>query len=212
MSATHGTMENLFAGGPPLKIEQRLGLVTPSDPCIARRAAIVFLGWVPLLVLTVVEDVLLHKRASRSFLLDFGVHARFLLAAPILVLAEAWCHPALGRITSYFVKSGIVGGKDRERFDAIIQSTMRLLNSTLAEVLTFISAYALAVGVRIAWQIPLRALSAPEFWQTWVSLPLLFVLFFGWLWRQFLWCRFLWRNWTARLEAGCRSSGWGGRP
>jgi hypothetical protein len=36
-------------------------------------------------------------------------------------------------------------------------------------------------------------LSAAGLWQLWVSLPVLFVLFFGWMWRQFVWCRFVWR-------------------
>ena len=107
-----------------------------------------------------VEDVLLHKRASRSFLLDLESMHAFCLRPqssywPKHGVTRPWVE--LPAISSSL---GIVGGKDRERFDAIIQSTMRLLNSTLAEVLTFILAYALAVGVRIAWQIPVRALSA----------------------------------------------------
>jgi hypothetical protein len=36
------------------------------------------------------------------------------------------------------------------------------------------------------------AFSAAGWWHVLVSLPLLLVLFFGWLWRLFLWGRFLW--------------------
>jgi hypothetical protein len=36
------------------------------------------------------------------------------------------------------------------------------------------------------------AFSAAGWWHALVSLPLLLVLFFGWLWRLFLWGRFLW--------------------
>jgi hypothetical protein len=36
-------------------------------------------------------------------------------------------------------------------------------------------------------------LSAAGLWHAWVSLPLLFILFFGWMWRQFLWSRLMWR-------------------
>src|SRR5262245_48027143 len=194
MSSTHGTIEGLFAGGPPLKIEQRLGLVKPNDPCIPRRTTLVILiGWVPLLVLTLADELFLHKGSLRDFLLDFGIHARFLLAAPIFIVAEALYHPILGQVARHFVDSGIVGETERARFDAIVQSTVRMLNSTLAEILTVVLAYGSAIEVRLSTNIPVRDMSAPLFWQTWVSLPLLFILFFGWLWRQFLWCRFMWQ-------------------
>ena len=51
-------MDNLFEGGPPLKIEHLLRLVKPDDPGIARRALIVALiSWGPLLVLTMFQEL-----------------------------------------------------------------------------------------------------------------------------------------------------------
>jgi hypothetical protein len=150
------------------------------------------------LLLTILEDLILHKNSLRAFILDFGIHGRFLLAAPMFILAEYSCHPALGRITSYFTESGLVDGEDKKRFDAALRSTLRLLNSTLAEVLTVVLAYGSAVLLRLSLDVPIGAMSAAEFWQMWVSLPLLFILFFGWLWRQILWCRLMWR--VGRLD------------
>jgi hypothetical protein len=199
MNATNPTMENLFSGGPPLKIEQRLGLVKPDDPGIMRRAWLVILiGWVPLLVLTAVEEVFLHKSSWRAFVLDFGIHGRFLLAAPLFILAESACLPTLSRTARHFLDSGIVRDEDRSRFDVAVRSTLRLLNSTLAEVLTVALAYGTAAAVRASVGIPNLTSSVAGLWQTWVSLPLLLVLFFGWIWRQLLWCRFMWR--IARLD------------
>ncbi len=43
-----------------------------------------------------------------------------------------------------------------------------------------------------------RGISLAGWWYALVSLPLLLVLFLGWMWRVFLWCRFLWL--MARLD------------
>lgn len=88
------------------------------------------------------------------------------------------------------------------RFDDTCASTRRLINSTTAEVLAVILAYAI-----IAWvlsYLPPNILPAwysqeggylnfsfAGWWHAGVSLPLLLILFFGWLWRVFLWARFL---------------------
>ena len=199
-------MDNLFEGGPPLKIEHLLRLVKPDNPGIARRALIVALiSWGPLLVLTMFQELVRHNGSLWGFLLDFGAYARFLLAAPIFILAEAWCLPALGRVTRHFLDFGIVRDSDRGRFDTVVRATRRLLNSTVAEILTVVLAYVAAAALRISvnitnlprWSVQPESnglvLSAAGLWQLWVSLPLLFILLFGWMWRQFLWCRLMWR-------------------
>src|SRR5262245_41502996 len=92
MRATNPVTDGLFNGGPPFKIEHRLGLVKPDDPRIARRASIVALiGWFPLLVLATAQEILLHNGSLRAFLLDFGAYGRFLIAAPLFILAESSC-------------------------------------------------------------------------------------------------------------------------
>ena len=106
-------MDSLFDGGPPLKIEQNLGLIKPNDPGIVRRVSIVVLiGWVPLLVLTAVQDLLQNNGSWRAFMLDFGAYARFMFAAPLFNFAESRCLPALGRTTRHFIDSKIVREED----------------------------------------------------------------------------------------------------
>src|SRR5262245_37549385 len=184
MNATNPTMDNLFDGGPPLKIEHLLRLVKPDDPGIARRALIVALiGWFPLLLLTAFQELLHQNGSLWEFMLDFGAYGRFLLAAPIFILAESWCLPALGKITRHFLDFEIVRERDSERFDTAVRTTRRLLNSTLAEILTVVLAYAAAAALRVSVHIPNLpgwsvapeshgfALSAAGLWQLWVSLP-----------------------------------------
>jgi hypothetical protein len=206
MSVMNATVDRLFQGGPPLKIEQLLGLVKPDDPGIARRAWIVALvSWGFLLGLSMVQEFLRHDGSLRSFLLDFGAHGRFLIAAPIFILAEGTCLPILGRMTRSFQDFGMVRDRDRERFDTAVRATRRLLNSTVAEVLAVVLAYLIAATMYVSVHIPSlprwsvlpenpgASLSLAGLWQLWISLPLLLVLFIGWIWRQVLWCRLMWR-------------------
>jgi hypothetical protein len=83
-------------GGPPRWLQRSLGLIKPDEPRIARRAEIVVLvGWAPLVVLAIAEGLLLRNHVAQSFFADFAVHARSLVAAPLLILAEADCIPRL---------------------------------------------------------------------------------------------------------------------
>jgi hypothetical protein len=99
MSVAIENYKELLDGGPPCRLQRSLGLIKPDDSRIARRAELsVLVGWAPLVVLAVVEGLVLRNHVAESFFSDFAVHARSLLAAPMLILAEADCTPRLGRV------------------------------------------------------------------------------------------------------------------
>jgi hypothetical protein len=146
----------------------------------------------------------------RSLLLDLAVPARSLIAAPLFIFAESLCIPQLGTTVRHFLDAGLVRESDRERFEAAIASTRRLRDSATAEVVTIVLAYAL-VFVLIRYVPPEEfpawhrsggseslTLSLAGWWHALVSIPLLTVLFFGWLWRLFLWGRLL--RYIAQLD------------
>jgi hypothetical protein len=208
--AAHGDI-GLFDGGPPLKLQTCLGLVKPGQPRVIRRALFaILIGWAPLAVLTAVQGGFLRTDAAESFLFDFGVHARYLIAAPLFVLAESVCNPRLGAIAHHFLDAQLIAEADRVRFDAAVASTRRLQDSPWAEIIVIVFAYSI-VAILIysvpAEQVPAWHRSADGelatyplagWWHALVSLPLLLVLFLGWIWRLFLWARFLWL--MSRLE------------
>ena len=208
MSAAIEHGRELFDGGPPRRLQRSLGLIKPDDPRIARRAELaVLVGWAPLVVLVIVEEVIMRNNVAKSFFNDFAVHARFLVAVPLLILAEADCSPRLGKVARQFIDAGVITTPERERFDAAIASTQRLLDSRLSEMVVVGLAYGLVLilllnlpeGQFPAWQrsegsyYPLA-----RWWHVLVSIPILFILALGWLWRLFLWWRFLWL--TSRLD------------
>ena len=192
-------------------MQRSLGLIKPDKPMVARRAAfVVLIGWVPLAVLAAVQGLLLRDGAAMSFFTDFAAYARFLVAAPLFILAERDCIPRLGRIAQHFLDAGFVAEPDHARFDDAVQSTRRQLDSTSAEFTTLLLAYGVALALAHyvpsdlfpAWHRPgggrVPTFSLAGWWHVLVSVPLLLVLFFGWMWRVLLWGWFLWQ--MARLD------------
>jgi hypothetical protein len=138
-----------------------------------------------------------------SFLRDIAVHARYLIAAPVLVVAQRGCVSKLTALARHFLNSGLVAESDRERFDAVTASITRFRDSAVANVTLIIIAYAIAVAAVYsispgipAWHAATSG-KAPNFssagwWHVIVSLPLLLILALGWLYRLALWARFIW--------------------
>src|SRR5215831_503538 len=195
----------LFEGGPPVTLETWLGLGRPGQPNFGRRALLVMLiGWMPLLVLTTVQGIAQDSGDPGAFLADIAVHARSLLAAPMLIVAVAVCAPRLDAIARQFLDAGLVGDPQRPRFDAAVASTRRWLQSPLAGFGVIALAYAAIAGLIPSFpvdQLPawhrigdaaILSYSAAGWWHAFVSFPLLLLLLLGWMWRLCLWSRFLW--------------------
>src|SRR5215471_4020539 len=204
MSEIVRTDNELFDGGPPFRLERSVGLIRPDNPRIIHRAILAgVIGWAPLVLLTVVQDSSWWGEKVRSLLLDFAVPARFLVRAPLFIFAESICIPQLGRIVRHFLDAGLVLESDNRRFDAAIVSTRRLRDSTAVEVITLVLSYSLVIAL-IRYVPPgefqpwhksggsgQEVFSLAGWWHALVSVPLITVLFFGWLWRLFLWGRLL---------------------
>jgi hypothetical protein len=203
IATTEQSDEGLFAGGPPLRLQMKVGLVQPGRLHVVRRVLLfVAVAWVPLGVLAAIEGNLFSVDYGKSFLLDFGAFSRYVVAAPLLLAAEVVCITALSRDAARFVEFGIVADRDLPRFAAAAASTRRLRDGWFAELSVVIAGLALAATV--AYSIPVEelptwrrsyadgaGLSLAGWWNALVSLPLLLILFLGWFWRIFLWARFL---------------------
>ena len=143
MNETVRTERELFDGGPPSRLQRSLGLVKPNEPRMVWRAVLaVLVGWVPLVVLAAAQDLTLGADRTRSLLLDFAVYARFLIAAPLFIIAEPVCFSRLGRTVHHFLDAGLVRETDRARFDAVVASTRRLRDAMVVELVAVLLAYA----------------------------------------------------------------------
>lgn len=203
MSDTANANEELFDGGPLLRWERSFGRVKAGRPPAARRTLIALLiAWVPMAVLATAQLLIWGDESAKSFFSDIAVHARFLVAVPALLFAEAECIPRLGRIVNHFRDTGLVVEADKARFREAVSSTRRLFDGTPGEVVTVVLAYLVVAAMAIylapeamAWHRPgatgVWRFSPAGWWHVLVSLPLFLLLFLGWIWRVLLWTRFL---------------------
>jgi hypothetical protein len=192
----------LFDCGPPLAWQKALRLLKPPEERHISRPvlAAVVVGWLPIALLAGALAITGHPTAF-SFFSDIAVHARFLVALPLIVLAEVDLIPAFGRIVTHFLSSGMVN-RDRERYFEAVASTRRLLDAKWATYTTLALAYAIVIALIASidhtntpswyWGGPgPLGLSLPGVWHAFVSLPLLLWPCLGWFWRLLLWWRFL---------------------
>jgi hypothetical protein len=195
----------LTEGGPTFRIEKRVGLIHANSTRILQRALLsILLTWVPLLILSALQGNERGHLVPVPFLSDFSVHTRFLLAVPLLLLAETLLGPRLAHAASHFVESGLVPEKDFGRFNAAIESGLRWRDSTAVEVGLIFVAYALTMiglvstAIHVStWYAVRDATNITITWSGWwfvlFCVPLFQFLTLRWLWRLFLWAQFLWR-------------------
>ena len=203
---------SIVIGGPLFQALRRAHLAGDALQLVRRRiVAFALLTWLPLLVLSAVDGKAWGDVVAVPFLYDVDAHARFLIALPLLIVAEIVVYQRMRAIVAQFVTLGLVRGAVRERFDKAIASAMRLRNSVLAEVLLIVLVY--GVGVLIVWR-HYAALGTPTWyampeggelrlqlagwWYVLVSLPLFQFILVRWYFRLFIWARFLWQ--VSRLD------------
>lgn len=199
---------SLVLGGPLYQLFRRAHLSGTGLELLRRRIVVISLfAWLPLLVLAALNGQLLDGEVAVPFLLDVEVHVRFLIAMPLLIVAEIVVHRRMHLVVRQFLERNLIPESARERFDSAIASALRLRNSVPAELLLVALVY--GVGVFIVWRVytvldtstwhTLSAddrgsrLSAAGMWYAYVSLPLFQFLLLRWYFRIFIWLRFLWQ-------------------
>jgi hypothetical protein len=198
---------SLVLGGPLYQLVRRARLSGGALELLRRRVIVISLfAWLPLLILSMLGGRAWGDAVTVPFLKDIEAHARFLLALPLLILAELVVHQRMRPVARQFLERGLIPESSRARFDLAIASAARLRNSVLAEVLLI--AFVYLVGVLYVWPqyialtvptwyaVPTgagRHLSAAGFWFVYVSLPLFQFILFRWYFRLFVWIRFLWQ-------------------
>jgi hypothetical protein len=198
---------SLILGGPLYQLMRRTRLSGDALELVTRRVIVlVLITWLPLLVLSMVEGHAWGQSVKLPFLMDVDVQARFLLALPLLILAELIVHQRMRPVVGAFLKRDLVPDEARAKFDAAITSAIHLRNSVLAEVLLIALVY--GVGVLVVWRgrgaIDVstwygRAAAGKlqptlaGWWFGCVSLPIIQFILLRWYFRLFIWTRFLWQ-------------------
>jgi hypothetical protein len=203
---------SLILGGPLFQLLRRAYLFGGALELLGRRILVIsLLAWLPLLVLSVWAGQALGGSATVPFLLDIEVHVRFLVALPLLILAELVVHERMRLMVKQFLESSLVPEHSQPRFEVAVESALRWRNSVVAEVLLIGLVY--GVGVLLVWRHYVALETATWYavqaggqlqrslaglWYGYVSVPIFQFMLLRWYFRLFIWARLLWQ--VSRLE------------
>jgi hypothetical protein len=198
---------SLVLGGPLFQLLRKAHLSDDALTMVHQRITVIALiAWLPLLVLSALQGQMLRGSAAVPFLLDVEVHIRFLVALPLLIIAELVVHRRMRPLLQQFLERNLIPENAMPRFEAAVASAFRLRNSVLAEVLLIAVVY--GVGILIIWRQYLALdtatwyatpsaegskLTLAGIWYGYVSLPIFQFLLIRWYFRLFIWTRFLWQ-------------------
>jgi len=181
-------MPNVFDGAPDVKA-LRLTAV----------AAVV--AWLPLLILSIVEKVAWGDAIPTPFVKDFLPYGQFLLAVPVLILAEGTIGRRLGLAVGELRRSEVLVSSDTPALDAILRRLAPLWQSRPTDLVILVVTLAGTAGsvwgvqewLTGSWQQIDGELTLAGWWYVLISLPMIRFLAIRWVWRLLLWAWILWR-------------------
>jgi hypothetical protein len=203
---------SLVLGGPLYQLLRRPHLSDDVLELQRRRVVVLaLLAWLPLLLLTTLGGHLLGG-VQVPFLYDVEVHVKFLVALPLLVVAELTVHQRMRLVTATFHARNLIPPAGRERLEDAVASAYRLRNSIPAELALL--AFVYVVGITVVWRQYMAldvatwyaspaadgstTLTLAGTWYGYVSLPIFQFLLCRWYFRMVIWARLLWR--VSRIE------------
>ena len=156
---------SLVLGGPLFQLLRRAHLADDALTMVRQRVAVLsLLAWLPLLALAALEGRLLGGSVSVPFLFDLEVHIRYLVALPLLIVAELVVHRRMRPLVQQFLDRNLIPESAIPRFEAAIASAFRLRNSAAAELLLIGIVY--GIGILVVWRQYLALDTA-----TWYATP-----------------------------------------
>lgn len=197
---------SLVLGGPLFQLYRRTRLSGDALELLRRRVLVITLfAWLPLMFLSVLDGHVLGGGIKIPFLYDIEAHVRFLIALPLLIVAEVIVHLRIGPAVRRFVERRIVATEDLPRFTTAVNSALRARNSVAVEVTLLVLVYTLghwiwrsqvALGAATWYAMPEGThlhLTVAGYWYAYVSIPIFQFLSLRWYMRLVLWFRFLWQ-------------------
>ncbi|RPH72884.1 hypothetical protein EHM76_05690 [bacterium] len=112
---------SLVLGGPLFQLLRRSHLSGNALELLQQRILMIsLLAWLPLLVLSVVEGQALGGNVAVPFLLDVEANVRFLVALPLLIVAELVVHQRMRFVVRQFLERNLIPQSALTRFAAAV--------------------------------------------------------------------------------------------
>ena len=172
---------------------------------LARRiGTLLLITWVPMFVLAIAQGNAIASPPQGSFLADFVTYARFFVAAPVLLVADATIVPRMTATARRFTSAGLVRPADQFRFARAVERLTSRQRSVLA------TAVLVPLAIVGGWYLTLEHIrgldmaswksvgdgqplwhSLAGLWNRAIAMPIFLFLVYRWVWRLIVWTLFL---------------------
>ena len=201
----------LFTAGPLYRLQEKLGLVREGKHRLGLIALYsLCIAWAPMALLAAAEGLAIGPTRLSSFLMDFEVNVRFLIALPVFLLSETMCERQLQTVVQQFQHAGLVLEKARSQFQDVVQDIVQMSSSGRIAAVLLVFAYLHSLIAftyiinypEVTWRfgegVDRHVLTLAGGWYFLISFPIYSFVLLRWVWRLALWWRLLWR--ISRLE------------
>jgi len=195
MTNSHMPDFDLTRGDVLFRLQRRLGLVPASGSGAVRRAVFwTLFGWLPIAAWAYATHRALPGDGAEPLMAHFGVHARLLLAVPLLILAEAPANELTARLLRQFIVAGVVTEAGRNSYVDAVQRATRWRDAAwpwlvaLAIVIA-LGTYSLSSARSHELEWAGAGVEGPGFggyWYVYVGRTIFLTLVLSWIWRIFL--------------------------
>ena len=197
---------SIVRGGPFYRYRRAVGLIPEKGLGLAKRVVfIVAVTWLPIVIAALLSRRALPGQGVDPLFRHFGLHARMLIAIPLLILAEGSIEAIVPDIVRQFVKAGFVTGEVRAQFDEALRKTERLRDSLWGLVLVIaamVNAIILSSGSNwgsdeMTWAVDQQGqtihIGFGGWWLLFVGRPVFSGFLAIWFWRLLVGGVLIWR-------------------
>ncbi len=197
---------SLVLGGAMFQLWRRAHLSGDSLEFVHRRVLVItMLAWLPLLILSAFQSHAVGGAIKIPLLHDIEANVRFLVALPVLIIAELVVQERISPLIRRFVERRIVVAEDLPAFEAAVRSAHRVRDSKTVELTLLFLVYTAGLWI---WRSQLALadptwyaspvakqlhLSFAGYWYVFVSIPIFQFILMRWYMRIAIWFRLLWQ-------------------
>ncbi len=175
--------------------------ISKPNSLLKRSIILATITWIPLLILSAIQGILISDKLSIPFLYDVTTHLRLLVVIPLLVFAEKSVDLRLNEFIDQFFIAGIIRESDKPFYMKIRAKGKRLIESLWADIIMLVIIVAnisirgssiLNADISMWIQSPdgISGASWAGTYFLFICMPIVQFILLRWLWRWVIWFYF----------------------
>jgi hypothetical protein len=182
---------------------ERVGINLRNEKPLRAALIVGAIAWLPLVILCIIAGSAYGDAVTIPLIKDFPPNARFLVALPLIILAQGIIAPRIRYAARQFIETGIITDEVLPEYESKIERILALRDSRIAEVIILLIAYfgaytILRTGLpdtATTWYVNVeggtKTITPAGYFYLFISTPLYQFFMFRWMWRYILWVSFL---------------------